>query len=76
MIILKVNELENVCFSDMQNFQTVNTLSADDKYSLLNRDNLKQRFQMQLSQKSKAFSQFFFAFLKSTLNLELFRKKK
>ena len=76
MIILKVNELENVCFSDMQNFQTVNTLSADDKYSLLNRDNLKQRFQMQLSQKSKAFSQFFFGFLKSTLNLELFRKKK
>ena len=31
---------------------------------------------MQLSQKRKIFCQFFFTFLKSTLNLEHFQKKK
>ena len=33
-----------------------NTLSADGKYSLLNRDNLTQPIQMQLSRKQKTFS--------------------
>ena len=33
-----------------------NTLSADGKYSLLDRDNLAQRIQMLLSQKQKTFS--------------------
>ena len=49
-----------------------NTLSADGKYSLLNRDNLTQPIQMQLSQKQKTFYEFFFAFLKSSLNFEHF----
>ena len=53
----------------------VNTLTADDKYSLLNRDNLTQAIQTLLSQKPKAFSQFFSSFLKSTLNFEHFQKK-
>ena len=53
----------------------VNTLTADDKYSLLNRDNLTQAIQTLLSQKQKAFSQFFSSFLKSTLNFEHFQKK-
>ena len=48
----------------------VNTLTADDKHYLLNRDNLAQRIQMQLSQKQKTFSEFFFAFLKSILNFK------
>ena len=48
----------------------VNTLTVDDKYSLLNRDNLRQPIQTKLSQKHKAFSQFFLAFSKSTLNFE------
>ena len=52
-----------------------NTLSADGKYSLLNRDNLMQRIQMQLSQKQKTFPQFFSSFFKSSLNLEHFPKK-
>ena len=38
------------------------TLSADGKYSLLNRDNLTQPIQMQLSRKQKTFSQFFLHF--------------
>ena len=39
-----------------------NTLSGDGKYSLLNWDNLTQHIQMQLSQKQKTFSEFFFEF--------------
>ena len=52
-----------------------NTLSADGKYCLLNRDNLTQPIQMQLSRKQKTFSEFFSAFLKSSLNFEHFLKK-
>ena len=48
----------------------VNNLTAYDKYYLLNRDNLMQPIQMQLSQKQKTFSEFFFAFLKSILNFK------
>ena len=53
----------------------VNTLTDDGKYSLLYRDNLTQQIQILLSQKQKTFSQFFCAFLKSTLNFEIFQKK-
>ena len=52
-----------------------NSLSADGKYSLVNRDNLTQPIQMQLSRKQKTFSEFFSAFLKSSLNFEHFQKK-
>ena len=38
----------------------VNTLTADDKYSLVNRDNLMQHIQMQLPPKEKTFSEFLF----------------
>ena len=48
----------------------VNTLTVNDKDYLLNRDNLTQPIQMQLSQKQKTFSEFFFAFLKSILNFK------
>ena len=34
-------------------------MTADDKYFLLNRDNLTQTIPTQLSQKQKGFSQFF-----------------
>ena len=53
----------------------VNTLSEDDKYCLLYKDNLLQTLQILLSQKQNTFSQFFSAFLKSTLNFEHFQKK-
>ena len=53
----------------------VNTLTADDQYSLLNRDNLTQPIWTQLSQKRKAFPEFFLAFSKSTLNFEHLQKK-
>ena len=53
----------------------VNTLAADEKYPVLNRDNLTISVQMQLSQKQKTFSEFLAAFLKSILNFEYFEKK-
>ena len=52
-----------------------NALTADNKHYLLNRDNLKQPIQMQLSQKQKTFADFFYAFLKSILNFTHFAKK-
>ena len=52
----------------------VNTLTADDKYSLINRDTLTDAIQMQLSQKQKPLSEFFYAFLKFRLNFEHFPK--
>ena len=52
-----------------------NTLSADAKYSLLNREYLTQPIQMQLSRKQKTFSRFFSAFLESSLNFEHSQKK-
>ena len=53
----------------------VNTLTADDKYFLVNRGNLKEPIQTLLNQKNKTFSQFFCSFRKSTLNFEHFQKK-
>ena len=52
-----------------------NTLSADGKYSLLNRDSLTRPIQMQLSRKQKTFSIFFCDFLKSSLYFEHSQKK-
>ena len=53
----------------------VNTLAVNDKHYLLNRDNLTQPIQIQLSQKQKTFSEFFFAFSKSILNFKHLPKK-
>ena len=50
-------------------------MTADDKYSLLNRDNLTQPIPTQLSQKQKAFFQFFLAFSKSQLISNIYKKK-
>ena len=53
----------------------VSILTDDEEYSLLYRHNLTQEIQILLSQKQKTFSQFFSAFLKSTLNFEHSGKK-
>ena len=53
----------------------VNTLTDDDKYSLLYRDNLTQQVQILLSQKPKTFSRLSSEILKPTLNFEHFQKK-
>ena len=53
---------------------SVNILTADEKYCLLNRDNLTQSIHMQLSEKEKTFSGMFFGLFKSKLNFEHFQK--
>ena len=53
----------------------MNIFNADDKYSAVNRDNLRQPIHMQLSQKQKKNSQFVSAFSKSILKFEHFQKK-
>ena len=50
-------------------------MTAVEKCSLPNRDNLMQPIYMQLSQKVKTFSEFFPLLLKSRLNLEHFQQK-
>ena len=50
-------------------------MSAVDKCSLPNTDNLMQPIHMQLSQKLKTFSGFFNIFSKSRLSFEYFQKK-
>ena len=70
-VILKTSLLLTCYFLGM----LVNTLAADKKYRVLNRDNLTIPIQMQLSQKQKNFAQFFAAFLKSTINFKSYEKK-
>ena len=53
----------------------VNALTADDKYSDSNMQNLWPQFQTPLSPKQQTFSGFFIAFLKCAWNLEHFQKK-
>ena len=53
----------------------VNPLTADDKYTLLNRGNLLQHFQIHLYQKRKIFCEFFIIFSKFRVNFEHFQKK-
>ena len=54
----------------------VNTLAADEKYPVLNRNNLTIPIQMQLSQKQKNFYEFLAASWKSRLNFKHFGKKR
>ena len=51
------------------------TLTADEKYSLLYRENLTQPIKILLSQKPKTFSKLSSEILKPTLNFEHFQKK-
>ena len=51
------------------------SFTADEKYSLISRDNWMQTIQRHLSQKQNIFSQFFSAFLESALNFKHFQKK-
>ena len=57
---LKVVALEKVSLG-IEKIQSlfVNTLTADDKHYLLNRDKFTQRIQMQLYLKQKTFPEFF-----------------
>ena len=61
LITLKVVEFDKVSLlihKVLRLFLT--TLTVDEEYYLLNRDNLTEAIEMQLSQKQKLFSQFLF----------------
>ena len=76
LMTVKVVALEKVSFSDTQIPKAVSyTMTVNDKRYLLNRDNLLQPIQMQLSKKLKTFSELFFAFLKSISNFKYLPKK-
>ena len=53
----------------------VNTLAVNEKYPVVNRDNLTISIQMQLSKEDEVFSQFSAAFRKYSLNFEQFKSK-
>ena len=75
-MIVKVIEFEKsllVTWNVLRLF--VNTFTADDKYSLISKDNWMQTIQMHLFQKQNLFSQFFSAFFEYALNFEHFQKK-
>ena len=53
----------------------VYTLTSDGKYPVQGCENLQLPIQMQLSEKRKTFSEFFFPFLDTTSNFEHFERK-
>ena len=53
----------------------LNTVTADDRYSLISKNKWMQTIQMHLSQKQNIFSELFCAFFDSVLNFEHFQKK-
>ena len=55
--------------------QFVSTLTAEYKYFPYNRENLSQQVPIPKSRKTKTCSQFFIAFLKSTLSFQYLEKK-
>ena len=76
VISVKVNELQKSILETWKSFTAfLNTLTADDKYTLSSRDKWMQTIQMHLSQKQSIFPQFLFAFFESALNFEHFQKK-
>ena len=76
-INVKAIDFQKVSVSDMQNLSKLfpNTMSADGKYSLLNRENLTQPIQMQVPQKQKTFQIFFLHFWNLVEILKIFKKK-
>ena len=61
LITVKVVALGKACFSDKRNPKDfVNTLTVDEKHYLLYRENLTQPSGIQLYQKERTFSKFFF----------------
>ena len=53
----------------------LNKLSADDKYRFQYCENLQLPIQMQVYEKRKKFSQFFFSILESTSHIKHFEKR-
>ena len=76
VITVKVIELQKSLLDTAKFFWPFfNTLTADDRYSLISKNKWMQTIQMHLSQKPKIFAELFGAFFESVLNFEHFQKK-
>ena len=76
VIAVKVIELQKSLLDTGKFFRPfLNTLTADDRYSLISKNKWMQTIQMHLSQKPKIFSELFCVFFASVLNFEHFQKK-
>ena len=76
VITVKVIEWQKWLLDSWKFFRPfLNTLIANDKYSLNSKDKWMQKVQMHLSQKQKNFSEFFSPFFESALNFAHFQKK-
>ena len=76
VITVKVIELQKSFLDTWKFFRPfLNTLTANDTYSLNSKDKWMEKIQMHLSQKKKSFSQFISPFFESALNFEHFQKK-
>ena len=75
LITVKVIELQKSLLDPWKFFRPfLNTLTANDKYSLNSKDKWMKTIQMLLSQKQNIFSEFFSAFFESALNFKHFQK--
>ena len=76
VINVKVIELQKSLLDTWKFFRPfLNTLTANDKYSLNSKDKGMQKIHMHLSQKQNIFSEFFCSFFESASNFEHFQKK-
>ena len=75
VITVNVIDLQKFLLDTWKFFRAfLNTLTADDRYSLISKNKWMQTIQMHLSQKQNNLSQFFSAFFESALNFEHFQK--
>ena len=75
VITVKEMELQKSLLETLKFFSRfLETLTAEDKYSLISRDNWMETIQTHLYQKQKIFSDFFSPFFESALNFEYFQK--
>ena len=76
VITVKVIELQKFLLDTWKFFRPfLNTLTADDKYSLNSKDRWMQTIQMNLSQKQNIFPEFFSSFLQICIKFRTFSKK-
>ena len=76
VINVKVIELQKSLLETWKFFRAfLNTLTADDKYSLISKENSMETIQMHLSQKQNFFSIFFLHFLNLDQISNIFKKR-
>ena len=76
VITVKVSELQKSLLDSWKFFRPfLNTLTANDTYSLNSKEKWMQTIQMLLSQKPNIFYELFCAFFEFVLNFEHFQKK-